>query len=159
MIPRLCPRPAVRPYAAAMGLKRECERCGAERRPVVEINERGVPHGAGPEHRQVHDYVRILECPGCGHGVLYSFSHDCYLQPWETDEPWDMDWTWRLEPEDLTRLRQGLADCPDPLSHLCRCPAHDVLRNERHAAVDQDEARVVLGEDGLPRLRRRTGHQ
>ena len=83
-----------------------CERCGAERRPVVEINERGVPHGAGPEHRQVHDYVRILECPGCGHGVLYSFSHDCYLQPWETDEPWDMDWTWRLEPEDLTRLRQ-----------------------------------------------------
>ncbi|MFI9047959.1 hypothetical protein [Streptomyces sp. NPDC053427] len=143
-----------------MGPETECERCGAVRRPVVEIHERGVPHGSGAEHSQVHDYARVLECPGCGHGVLHHFSHDCYLEPWlaaERDEPWDMDWTWRLAPEDLARLRQGLAGCPDPLADRCRCPAHGVLRGERRASVSEDEARVVLGEDGLPRARRRTG--
>ncbi|MFG2135378.1 hypothetical protein [Streptomyces sp. NPDC048650] len=138
-----------------MGLKPECERCGAVRRPVAEIHERGVPHEAGAEHGQVYDHARVLECPGCGHGVLHKVSHDCYLEPWQTDEPWDMDWTWRLEPEDLDRLRQGLANCPDPLFDRCPCPAHGVLRGDRRASVSEDEARVVLEADGLPRVRRR----
>ncbi|MEU9124310.1 hypothetical protein AB0C96_31385 [Streptomyces sp. NPDC048506] len=140
-----------------MGLTGECGRCGGAWRPLVEIHERGVPHGAGAGHGQVHDYARILECPGCGHGVLYVFSHDCWLQPWETDEPWDMDWTWRLEPDDLARLREGLADCPDPLSSRCGCAAHAALRDERRASVSENGARVVLGEGRLPLVRRRSG--
>ncbi|MFJ9853791.1 hypothetical protein [Streptomyces sp. NPDC101150] len=141
-----------------MGLMSGCERCGVARRPVAEIHERGVPHGSGPEHSQVHDYTRVLECPECGHGVLYHFSHDCFW-PWEPDDPWDMDWTWRLEPEDLARLRQGLAGCPDPLFARCACPAHGALRDDRRADVTEDEARVLLADDGLPTVRRRRDGQ
>jgi len=132
-----------------MPLNRVCDRCGAERQLLVGIHERGVPHGA-EGHNVVYDYVKVFGCPGCGYGIHWRFSHDCWNDPWE--EAWDMDWTRELTPADLTVLRQGLAGCPDPLADECACAAHAMLRISTDAVAGRRPS-VALTDGGLPVFR------
>lgn len=98
----------------------------------------------------MYDHVKVLGCPGCGHGAYWTFSHDCWNDPWE--EPWDMDWTRGLTPDDLARLRQGLADCPAPQAGRCGCAAHVALRGSTDAVAGRTPG-VDLTDAGLPYFR------
>jgi hypothetical protein len=101
-----------------------CLRCSAPQDLVVFVSERGLPP-ADPAHDTVHDWSKVLSCPGCGYGDLRAFSHDCW--PWEEDV--DMEWSTSLPPDQLALIVEGLAVCPDPAVPTCECPLHTSLRD------------------------------
>jgi hypothetical protein len=118
-----------------------CLTCRGPLRLLVALSRRGTPHGHVPaevvedlepgEHNFVFDYTVVYVCDACGHGDVRSFSHDCFQPPWE--EEWDMEWSADISPEDVARLRDGLADCPAPTRFSCECAAHERLRESKPA--------------------------
>jgi hypothetical protein len=94
--------------------------------PLLNLSIEGVPHGA-PGHTFTFGYNIVSACETCGHGQLEKYSHDCFH--YEGDEDWDMYWWYALRPDDITRLRDRLAHCPDPLNAACECALHQSLRS------------------------------
>ncbi len=87
------------------------------------VKRSGAPHG-DKDHQVSFTTLGMDLCQTCGHGVLESYSHDC----WSNDEDWDMYWWYVLTPSELARLQSSLAACPTPLSPACPCPLHASLR-------------------------------
>jgi hypothetical protein len=103
-----------------------CLICGdSPVRPLLNLSVEDVPHGA-PGHIFTFGYNTVSVCEACGHGQLEKYSHDCFH--YEGDEDWEMYWWYTLRPNDVARLRDLLARCPDPLDAACECVLHQSLR-------------------------------
>jgi hypothetical protein len=94
-------------------------------RPLLSLSLENVPHGE-PGHVFTFGYNIVAVCEVCGHGQLEKYSHDCFH--YEGDEDWDMYWWYALRPDDVARLRDLLARCPDSLNAECECALHQSLR-------------------------------
>jgi hypothetical protein len=104
-----------------------CLLCGSSRlRLLLNLSIEDVPHGA-PGHVFTFGYNLVAVCDACGHGQLEKYSHDCFH--YEGDEDWDMYWWYAFTPDDVARLRNRLAQCPDPLNAACACALHQSLRS------------------------------
>ncbi len=104
-----------------------CLICGSRQlQPFLNLSETGTSHGAA-EHNFTHAYQIIAICEACGHGQLEKYSHDCFH--YYGDEDWEMYWWYALSPTTMNRLRDLLADCPDPLNTACDCTLHRSLRD------------------------------
>ena len=104
-----------------------CLSCGSRQlQPLLILSVEDVPHGA-PGHVFTFGYNIVAECEACGRGQLEKFSHDCFH--YEGDEDWDMYWWYALRPDEVMRLRDLLARCPNPLDATCACALHQSLRS------------------------------
>jgi hypothetical protein len=126
--------------------------CGVLQR-LVTIKEDGVRHGL-PGHHTGYTLIAVLWCPVCGAGQFDWFDHDCAGYPHSNAYPEGL-WSLPLAPAEVDRLRDALAECPDPLDGRCDCEAHRALRSSLSPLRREGPAASVAIEidDGLPYLR------
>jgi hypothetical protein len=104
-----------------------CLICGSSHlQPLLNLSVEDVPHGA-PGHVFTFGYNIVTVCETCGHGQLEQYSHDCFH--FEGDEDWEMYWWYAFDPHTMSRLRDLLTTCPDPLNAGCSCALHHSLRD------------------------------
>src|SRR6185295_2491694 len=129
---RRLPGPGLRPGPPERKLVHPvtaCLACEGPLRMLAALNRTGTPHGRYPpgvtdniepaEHNFQFEYTAVFDCATCAHGDLRQLLHDCFQPPYE--DPWDSEYTADIPPDDMARLRTGLASCPEPTRFDCDC--------------------------------------
>jgi hypothetical protein len=128
-----------------------CLNCkAAALRPLVVLALEGYPP-ADSRHNIVYAHDAIFVCGRCGAGYAEQRRHDCF----DFEDVWNQDEVCPIAAEDIARLHECLASCPDPVQQTCSCAVHESLRASWSAVpVSAWGARHLSIESsgGLPRI-------
>jgi len=99
-----------------------CRACGGELRSVY---ERSRHHRGRYRMEDAGSDLSAYICTACGAGELRNRDVDGWSAYPHGDEDREMLFAWALLPQDVERLREVLAGCPDPLRGDCTCAVHE----------------------------------